>query len=86
MSCPSMFRGAEWSSGVPSSTVRRYDYAIFTGDRYSHNAMLTREEAERIEAGGLRCLDVEATMDPSLPRFRGSRYVTKRRPLPRRWG
>lgn len=54
---------------------QRYDYAIFTDDRYSHNAMLTREEAERIETNGLRCLDVEATMDPALPRFRDRRYV-----------
>ena len=47
----------------------RYDYAIFDGDRYLNNAMLTRDEAARMERDGLRCVDVEASMDRSLPRF-----------------
>jgi len=63
----------------------RYDCAIFSEDRYSHNAMLTREEVERIEANGLRCLDVEATMDPALPRFRDRTYVTQSRRFGSRW-
>ena len=65
----------------------RRDYAIFTDDRYSHNAMLTPDEAERMEREGLRCIDVEATMDPHLPRFRDRVIVGPRQPrrgFPRR--
>ena len=65
----------------------RRDYAIFTDDdRYSHNAMLTPDEAERMERDGIRCVDVEATMDPSLPRFRDRVMVTSRRRFGGGWG
>jgi hypothetical protein len=64
--------------------VERFDYAVFTAGRYSHNAMLTREEAERLEREGLRCLDVETTEDDNLPRFRDRTYGWSRR-SPRHW-
>lgn len=64
----------------------RFDYALFSKDtdRYIHNAMLTRAEAEEHERMGMRCIDVEATMDPNVPRFRDRRYVGSR-PFSRRW-
>jgi hypothetical protein len=64
----------------------RYDYAIFNGDRYLTNAMLTRKEAREHEDQGLRCIDVVRSMDPTLPRFRGRRYVRQRGTRTRRWG
>jgi hypothetical protein len=66
--------------------VLRRDYAIFTGDRFSHNAMLYPDEAERMEREGLRCVDVEASMDASLPRFRDRVMVTSRGRFGSRWG
>lgn len=64
--------------------MRRYDYAVFADDRHVHNAMLTREEAERLEAEGYRCIDVAASMDPAVPRFRERRYGWSRS-TPRHW-
>jgi hypothetical protein len=58
----------------------RYDYAVFQGDRYVHNAMLTRTEARALEEQGMRCVDTARTMDPAIPRFRTRRYVGPRRP------
>ena len=63
----------------------RYDYAIFDGDRFLNNAMLTREEAARMERDGLRCVDVEASMDRSLPRFPDRSYVRSSPPFRRGW-
>jgi hypothetical protein len=63
----------------------RWDYAIFAGDRFSHNSMLTREEAEAHEREGMRCVDVEAANDPTLPRFRDRITVASRSRNSRRW-
>jgi hypothetical protein len=47
--------------------------------------MLYPDEAERLEREGLRCVDVEATMDANLPRFRGRVIVTPKGRFGSRW-
>jgi hypothetical protein len=64
----------------------RYDYAVFQGDRYVRNAMLTRAEAREFEEQGMRCIDTARTMDPAIPRFRVPRYVGPRRTRRGCWG
>jgi len=55
--------------------ARRFDYALFRDDGFVTNAMLTKAEAKAFEAQGYRCLRPDATMDTSLPHFRGESYV-----------
>jgi hypothetical protein len=64
----------------------RYDYAVFSHDEYVGNSMLTRAEAKRMESEGFRCIDVAASVDATLPRFRVRRYVGFRGQRNRRWG
>ncbi len=59
--------------------TRRYDYAIFDGDRLVTNALLTVAEARRMELDGMRCLRVRDTAGEGLPAFRGKRSVRRKR-------
>ena len=52
--------------------TRRFDYALFRDDRFVTNAMLTKAEAKALEAQGYRCLRPDATINTSLPHFRGT--------------
>lgn len=66
--------------------VTRYDYAVFQGDRFVTNAMLTEEQAARMERDGYRCLRVTDTIGEGLPAFRGGRNVARDAPFGRKWG
>ena len=67
-------------AGVP-----RYDYAVFDGDRFVTNALLTPEEVERMESDGARCVRVDDKAGWGVPAFRGRRYVTGQPPFRKRW-
>ncbi len=65
--------------------VARYDYAVFRDDRLVTNALLTEEEAERMEREGYRCIRVRDTVGEGLPVFRGRRSVKRPGRFSARW-
>lgn len=67
--------------------MKRYDYAIFTGDdAFVTNAMLSVKQAREMESQGYRVVRVRDTVWENLPAFRGRRSVRYERPTGRRWG
>jgi len=75
--------------GAAEADVPRFDYAIFDQDQLVTNALLTEDEAARMEADGLRCVRVRDTVGETLPAFRGgmsrSGYVSRKGANRGRW-
>jgi hypothetical protein len=65
--------------------VARFDFCLFKDGRFVTNALLTEEEAERMEREGWRCVRVLDEAWQNLPAFRGRRNVTKLRRGRYRW-
>lgn len=59
--------------------ARRYDFAVYSDDRYVTNALLTLKDVHEMEADGFRCVRVRDTVDETHPRFRGKRSVSPKR-------
>lgn len=66
--------------------MKRYDYAVFDGEEFVTNALLSVKQAASMEARGYRCVRVSDRPWENLPRFRGRSYVRSERPFSRRWG
>lgn len=60
-----------------ADVTRRFDYAIFEGDEFVTNALLTVTEVQAMERDGYRCLRVRDTLGETLPAFRSRRSVAR---------